>query len=37
VDFKGIVSIELEDLRFNGSEVGEKLGLTKSREYLEGC
>lgn len=35
--FKGIVSIELEDLRFNGSEEGEKLGLIKSREYLEGC
>lgn len=35
--FKGMVSIELEDLRFNGSEEGEKLGLVKSREYLEGC
>jgi sugar phosphate isomerase/epimerase len=35
--FNGIVSIELEDLRFNGSEAGEKLGLVKGREYLEGC
>lgn len=35
-NFKGIVSIELEDMRFNGSEKGEKLGLVKSREYLEG-
>jgi sugar phosphate isomerase/epimerase len=35
--FAGMVSIELEDMRFNGSEKGEKLGLVKSREYLEGC
>ena len=35
--FKGAVSIELEDLRFNGTEKGEKLGLVKGREYLEGC
>jgi len=35
--FNGMVSIELEDLRFNGSEAGEKLGLIKAREYLEGC
>jgi sugar phosphate isomerase/epimerase len=36
-DYSGMVSIELEDARFNGSEEGEKLGLVKSREYLEGC
>jgi len=35
--FKGICSIELEDARFNGSEEGEKLGLIKGREFLEGC
>jgi sugar phosphate isomerase/epimerase len=35
--YRGMVSIELEDMRFNGSEEGEKLGLIKSREYLQGC
>jgi sugar phosphate isomerase/epimerase len=35
--YGGMVSVELEDARFNGSEKGEKLGLVKSREYLEGC
>jgi sugar phosphate isomerase/epimerase len=36
VNYKGFVCIELEDARFNGSEKGEKLGLVKGREYLEG-
>ncbi len=35
--YQGLVSIELEDENFNGSEAGEKRGLIKSREYLEGC
>jgi sugar phosphate isomerase/epimerase len=37
VGYAGMVSIELEDARFNGTEAGEKLGLVKSREFLEGC
>ena len=37
VGYKGLVCIELEDLRFNGTEKGEKLGLIKGREFLEGC
>jgi sugar phosphate isomerase/epimerase len=35
--YRGLVSIELEDARFNGTESGEKLGLIKAREFLEGC
>jgi hypothetical protein len=31
------VSIELEDMNFNGSEDGEKEGLLLGRRYLEGC
>ncbi len=36
-EYKGIISVELEDANFNGSEEGEKLGLLKSLQYLEGC
>ena len=36
-EYKGIISVELEDANFNGSEKGEKLGLLKSLQYLEGC
>ena len=35
--YKGIISVELEDANFNGSEEGEKVGLLKSLQYLEGC
>ncbi len=35
--FSGLVSIELEDENFNGTEAGEQRGLSKSREFLEGC
>jgi sugar phosphate isomerase/epimerase len=33
--FKGIVSIELEDENFNGSEAGEKAGLLNSLAFLK--
>ena len=32
--YQGMVSIELEDENFNGSEAGEKRGLIVSRDYL---
>jgi sugar phosphate isomerase/epimerase len=35
--YEGFVSIELEDMNFNGSEDGEKEGLLLGRRYLEGC
>jgi len=35
--YRGAVSIELEDENFNGTEAGEKLGLTLGCRYLEGC
>ena len=35
--YRGLVSIELEDENFNGSEEGERRGLIASREFLEGC
>lgn len=35
--YKGCISVELEDICYNGSESGEKEGLVKSREFLEGC
>ena len=35
--YQGGVSIELEDENFNGTEAGERRGLVKSREFLEGC
>jgi sugar phosphate isomerase/epimerase len=35
--YRGFVSIELEDARFNAGEASEKLGLIKAREVLEGC
>lgn len=35
--YKGFVSIELEDMNFNGSEEGEKQGLLLGQRYLEGC
>lgn len=34
--FDGIVSVELEDENFNGSEAGEKAGLIHSRDFLRG-
>jgi len=34
-DYQGLVSIELEDENFNGSEAGEKQGLIFSRQFLE--
>lgn len=34
-DFDGIVSIELEDENFNGSEAGEKAGLLHSLNFLQ--
>jgi sugar phosphate isomerase/epimerase len=35
--YRGFVSIELEDARFNGDAASKQLGLIKSREFLEGC
>lgn len=35
--YAGCVSIELEDRDFNGSRETEELGLTLSRDFLEGC
>ena len=35
--YTGCVSIELEDRDFNGSRETEELGLTLSRDFLEGC
>lgn len=35
--YEGMVSIELEDERFNGSEEGEKRGLLLGQQYLVGC
>ena len=35
--FAGLVSVELEDENFNGTPEGERRGLVKSREFLEGC
>ncbi len=32
--FDGIVSLELEDFRYNGTEAGEKRGLSRAREHL---
>jgi sugar phosphate isomerase/epimerase len=34
--YKGVVSIELEDENFNGSEEGEKAGFLASLGYLKG-
>lgn len=35
--YRGLVSIELEDRDFNGSEDGEKAGLIHSRDFLRGA
>ncbi len=35
--YRGCVSVELEDLNFNGREDTEKSGLVASRSYLESC
>ena len=35
--YAGLVSIELEDDDFNGTEAGEKRGLTEARDFLAGC
>jgi sugar phosphate isomerase/epimerase len=32
--FDGIISLELEDFRYNGTEDGEKRGLSRARAYL---
>jgi sugar phosphate isomerase/epimerase len=34
--YKGAISVELEDMDFNGSEAGEKRGLIASRDFLIG-
>jgi len=36
-NYRGCVCVELEDCNFNGSEAGEKLGLRKSLEFLQGA
>jgi sugar phosphate isomerase/epimerase len=36
-DYRGLVSIELEDENFNGTEAGDKAGLVHSLEYLRGA
>ena len=33
--FDGIVSLELEDFRYNGTVEGEKRGMSRAREYLQ--
>jgi sugar phosphate isomerase/epimerase len=35
--YTGRVSIELEDMNFNGTEAGEKLGILQGAHFLEGC
>ncbi len=35
--YAGCVSIELEDMNFNGTEAGEKLGILQGAHFLEGC
>ena len=35
--YAGCVSVELEDLNFNGTEPGEKAGLTHALHFLAGC
>lgn len=35
--YKGLVSVELEDENFNGTEAGEKLGLEHSLAFLRGA
>ena len=35
--YAGAVSIELEDMNFNGTEAGEKLGIVQGARFLEGC
>jgi len=35
--YAGAVSIELEDMHFNGTEAGEKLGILQGARFLEGC
>ncbi|HQY88658.1 MAG TPA: sugar phosphate isomerase/epimerase [Tepidisphaeraceae bacterium] len=35
--FKGAISVELEDDRFNGTEAGEKEGLIASANFLAAC
>jgi sugar phosphate isomerase/epimerase len=35
--YQGLISIELEDAHFHGSEPAEKQGLLASRQYLENC
>ncbi|MCS7034132.1 MAG: sugar phosphate isomerase/epimerase [Phycisphaerae bacterium] len=34
--YRGVVSVELEDGNFNGTEAGEKTGLELSRDFLRG-
>lgn len=36
-DYKGMVSVELEDENFNGSEASEKAGLLHSLAFLRGA
>ncbi len=35
--YAGCVSIELEDMNFNGTEAGEKFGILQGAHFLEGC
>lgn len=35
--YAGRVSIELEDMHFNGTEAGEKLGVLQGAQFLAGC
>ena len=36
LNYKGCVSIELEDANFNGSESGEQLGILQGARFLTG-
>ncbi len=35
--YEGCISIELEDMNFDGSEAGEKFGILQGAHFLEGC
>jgi sugar phosphate isomerase/epimerase len=35
--YRGAISVELEDENFNGTEAGEKQGLSLACNYLQGC
>jgi sugar phosphate isomerase/epimerase len=36
INYRGLLSIEMEDKDYNGTEAGEKRGLLESRDFLVG-